>query len=339
MNQYILVDKGDLMRRRDLVAGLASAAITWPFSAIAQSAVPRVGILFAGSEGSATSNGFIAEISEGLRNLGLNEGRDYVFEKRFAAGDYARFPALAAELALAGARIVLPNTIAAARAAQALSPPLPVVLVAINDPVGTGLIASLARPGGHTTGVATLIEDLTPKMLEYQRMLVPEAKVLGIISNPANPSNPIMVDNFRAHASAMGMTVRSVSLSLPGEIDATFASLAAAKPDALHLIGDAANVDLGDRLSAFANAQRIPLFSTYPPMVEFGCLLAYGPPRRMLLVRVGYYVKRILEGSAPADLPVEQPTQIELWLNKKAADALGLTVPASLLATADKVIE
>jgi putative tryptophan/tyrosine transport system substrate-binding protein len=128
-------------------------------------------------------------------------------------------------------------------------------------------------------------------------------------------------------------------LSLPRDIDATFASLSAAKPDALHLIGDAANVDLGDRLSAFATAQRIPFFSTYPPMVEFGCLLAYGPPRRMLLVRVGYYVKRILEGSAPADLPVEQPTQIELWLNKKAADALGLTVPASLLATADKVIE
>ena len=137
-----------------------------------------------------------------MRDVGLNGGRDDIFEKRFAAGEYARFPALAAELARAASKIVLPNAIAAARAAQGLSPPLPIVMVAINDPVGAGLIASLARPRGHTTGVATLIEDLTPKMLEFQRMIVPETKVLGIISNPANPSNLLMLDNFRASAGA-----------------------------------------------------------------------------------------------------------------------------------------
>jgi putative ABC transport system substrate-binding protein len=246
---------------------------------------------------------------------------------------------LATELARGTARLLLVNTIAAARAAQGVSPPIPVVMMGINDPVGNGLIGSLARPGGHTTGLATLAQDLSPKMLEYQQMIVPEAKVLGAIYNPANPSNPRILENFTTRARAMGMTVHPVSLSLPEEINSAFASLAATKPEVIHLLQDAANVDLGDRISGFAKDQRIPLFSTFPPIVGFGCLLAYGPPRKKFLVRAGYYVKRILGGADPADLPVEQPTQIELWLNMRTAKTLGITIPTALLATADQVIE
>jgi putative ABC transport system substrate-binding protein len=160
-----------------------------------------------------------------------------VLESRFADGRYERFPDLARELGQAGASVILVSTIAAVRAAQRLDPAVPVVMIAINDPVGTGLVASLARPGGHTTGMATLNEDLTPKILEFQRMIVPEAKILGILLNPANPSNPPMVDNIRARAGAMGVTVHSVTLRFPEELDAALAALAAGKPDALQLLG------------------------------------------------------------------------------------------------------
>lgn len=326
------------MRRRDLIAGLGSAALAWPFPARSQAAPARIGLLFAGADGSLVSRSFIEQIRASLRSVGLNEGRDYQFEKRFAGGDYARFPALAAELAQAGVKLVLPNTIAAVRAAQGLSPPRPIVMVAINDPVGARLIASLARPGGHTTGVSTLIEDLTPKMLEYQRTLVPHAKVLGIITNPANPSNAGMLEGFRTRGAAFGMSVHAAPLSLPAEIGATFAALAAAKPDVIHLLADAANIDLSDQIAAFGRAQRIPVLSTFPPMVEFGCLLGYGPPFEKLLARAGYYVKRILDGAEPAELPVEQPTEIELWVNAKSAEELGLSIPDSLLISANKVI-
>ncbi|MGJ5204946.1 ABC transporter substrate-binding protein [Bradyrhizobium sp. HKCCYLR20261] len=326
------------MRRRDLIAGLGSTALAWPLPALSQAAPARIGLLFAGAAGSLVSSSFIDQIQASLRSAGLNEGRDYQFEKRFAGGDYARFPALAAELAQAGVKLVLPNTIAAVRAAQSLSPQRPIVMVAINDPVGARLIASLARPGGHTTGVSTLVEDLTPKMLEYQRTLVPRAKTLGIIANPANPSNALMLDGFRSRAAAFGMSVHGVPLSLPADIDTAFAALAAAKPDVIHLLSDAANIDLSDRVVAFAKSQRIPVLSTFPPMVGLGCLLAYGPPFEKLLSRVGYYVKRILEGAEPAELPVEQPTEIELWLNSKTADDLGLAIPDSLLVAANKVI-
>jgi putative ABC transport system substrate-binding protein len=327
------------MRRREFLGAMGAAAAAWPIAAASQTAPPRIGVLFAGAEGSPESKASFAEISEGLRDVGLIEGRDYMLEWRFAAGAYGRFPALATELARGTARLLLVNTIAAARAAQGVSPPIPVVMMGINDPVGNGLIGSLARPGGHTTGLATLAQDLSPKMLEYQQMIVPEAKVLGAIYNPANPSNPRILENFTTRARAMGMTVHPVSLSLPEEINSAFASLAATKPEVIHLLQDAANVDLGDRISGFAKDQRIPLFSTFPPIVGFGCLLAYGPPRKKFLVRAGYYVKRILGGADPADLPVEQPTQIELWLNMRTAKTLGITIPTALLATADQVIE
>jgi putative tryptophan/tyrosine transport system substrate-binding protein len=170
-------------------------------------------------------------------------------------------------------------------------------------------------------------------------MIVPKAKVLGVIANPANPSNPPMLDDLRARTAAMGMTVHSVTLRFPEELDAALDALAAGKPDALQLLGDAANLDLGDRIASFAIEHRLPFFASYPAVVELGALLGYGAARRKLLTRAGYYVKRILDGANPAELPVEQPTQIELWINLKTAKALGITMPDSLISGADEVIE
>jgi putative tryptophan/tyrosine transport system substrate-binding protein len=160
---------------------LGGVALARPFAAGAQKAPVRIGFLSAGAADSLTATAIIAEINEGLRDNGMVEGRDYVLELRYAAGNYEQFPDMAREIAQAGVAVILVNTISAVRAAQRLTPPVPVVMISINDPVGTGLVASLARPGGHTTGMATLNDDLTPKMLEFQRTIVPKAKVVATL--------------------------------------------------------------------------------------------------------------------------------------------------------------
>ena len=176
-------------------------------------------------------------------------------------------------------------------------------------------------------------------MLEFLRAIVPDAKVVGMLFNPGNPSNPAMVDSIRTRIGAMGMTAQAAAVRFPEELDAGLAILAAGKPDALLLLPDAANLDLADRIAAFAIEHRLPFLMSGPEVVDFGGLLGYGASERKLLVRTGYYVKRILDGASPGNLPVEQPTDIELRLNLKTARALGLTFPPSILARADEVIE
>jgi putative ABC transport system substrate-binding protein len=327
------------MRRREFIAILGATGLAQPFSARAQKAPVRIGFLAAGSATSVTAAAVTAEINQALRANGLIEGHDYILEQRYSAGHYEQFPDMARELAQNGVGVILVNTISAVRAAQQLIPPLPVVMLSINDPVGTGLVASLARPGGHTTGMATMNEDVAPKMLEFQQTIVPQAKVVAVLFNPVNPTNPPMVDNIRAQAYARGMTVLPVVLRTPEGLDAAFSTIASGKAEAIQLVADSSNLDLGDRIAAFAIEHRLPSFATWPALAELGTLLAYGPSRRKLFVKAAYYVKRILDGADPADLPVEQPIQIELWINIKTGKALGLEIPPTLLARADEVIE
>jgi putative tryptophan/tyrosine transport system substrate-binding protein len=224
------------MRRREFITLLSSAAAAWPLAASAKETPIRIGFLSAGSATSRASADTVALIKEGLRNNGLIDDRDYILETRFSAGHYDRFPGLVRELAQAGVRIILANTIASVRAAQQLIPPVPIVMVAINDPVGSGLIASLARPGGVTTGLATLNEDTTPKVLEFQRAILPKASVIAALFNPGNPSNLKFVDDLRARASAMGFTVLPVALKSPDTLDAAFSDIEAHHPDTLQVI-------------------------------------------------------------------------------------------------------
>jgi putative ABC transport system substrate-binding protein len=327
------------MRRREFITLLGGTAIIRPQVANAQKALVRIGFMASGAATSASSATLIDAIRQGMRNNDLIEGRDYVLDARFAAGDYARFPQMARELALAGARVILVNTIASTRAAQSLNPPVPVVMLSINDPVGTGLIASLARPGGYTTGMATLNEDLTPKLVEFQREVIPKAITIAALFNPANPTNPMFLDNLRTVAAPMGMQVLPFALKSPGELDSVFATLVAQHPDTLQLVADSGNLDLSDRIAALALAHRLPSFSTITSYAEFGGLMAYGVSLRSLFIRATSFVKRILDGAKPGDLPVEQPTKIELVINLKTAKALGLSIPATLLTRADDVIE
>jgi putative ABC transport system substrate-binding protein len=327
------------MHRRKLITLLGGTAVAWPFAAHAQRAPIRIGFLAAGAAASANSAVQIDTIKRGLRENGLIEGQDYVLDARFPAGNYERFPEMARELAQAGARVILVNTIASTRAAQNLTPPVAVVMLAINDPVGTGLVANLARPGGHTTGMATLNEDLTPKLIEFQREVVPKATTIAALFNPANPTNPKFLANLRTVAGATGMQVLPVALKSPDELDSVFSTLAAQHPDTLQLVADSGNLDLSDRIAALALAHRLPSFSTVTNYAEFGGLMAYGISLRTLIMRASFFVKRILDGAKPGDLPVEQPTKIELVINLKTAKALGLSISPTLLSRADDVIE
>jgi putative ABC transport system substrate-binding protein len=327
------------MRRREFITLLGGTAVIRPRMASAQKPLIRIGFLASGAAASANSATQIEAITQGLRNNGLIAGQDYVLDSRFSAGDYTRFPEMAREIAQAGARVILVNTIASVRAAQSLNPPVPVVMLAINDPVGTGLIASLARPGGYTTGMATLNEDLTPKLVEFQREIIPKAATIAALFNPANPTNPIFIADLGKVAGAMGMRVLPVALKSPGELDSVFAALVAQHPDTLQLVADSGNIDLSDRIAALALAHRLPSFATITNYAEFGGLMAYGVSLRALVIRATSFVKRILDGAKPGDLPVEQPTKIELVINLRTAKALGLSIPPALLSRADDVIE
>jgi putative ABC transport system substrate-binding protein len=212
-------------------------------------------------------------------------------------------------------------------------------MMSINDPVGSGLVASLARPGGHTTGVATLNEDLTPKLIEFQRSILPNAMSIAAIYNPANPTNLTFLKKLREQAAVAGLSVTPVEIRSRDDLEAAFAKMPAQRPDLLQLFSDSGLLDLIDRIAALALLNRLPAFATTPDFARFGGLMGYGASRETLYLRSTYFVKRILDGANASDLPVEQPSKIELWINLKTAKALDLTIPASLLATADEVIE
>jgi putative tryptophan/tyrosine transport system substrate-binding protein len=212
-------------------------------------------------------------------------------------------------------------------------------MTTINDPVGVGLVPNLARPGGNTTGIANLTEDVTPKVVEILRAVVPAARTVAVLFNPANPSNRLMLDTIRTQVGSKGLGFVPIEMKIPAELDAAFEALAPGRADALLVINDATILDQRERVVALAVRHRLPAFSSFPEFTAAGAVASYGPSRLKLYRRSAYYVKRIVEGAKPGDLPIEQPTQIELSVNLKTAKSLGLTIPPSLLLRADQVIE
>jgi putative ABC transport system substrate-binding protein len=324
------------MKRREFITLLGTATL-WPLAARAQKAPALIGFLVAGA--AETSAPLVEAVKLGLRENGLVEGRDHVLEPRWAEGQYDRFPAFAREFVDRGARVIIVTTIAAARAAQRATSVIPIVMASMNDPVGNGILASLARPGGNTTGLATLNQDVTPKLVELVHALIPKATAIAVLFNPGNPSNLVFLNSVRTQTASLGIAIRDFAVNKPDELDATFNSLAAERPDALLVIPDAATLDLATRISASALQHRIGVVSTDPDLTSFGGVASYGVSRRENYRRSAYFVKKVLDGVKPADLPVEQPTRILLSINMKTAKALGLTVPPTMLATADEVIE
>jgi len=327
------------MKRREFIVLIGGAAATaWsPVRASAQQKAATIGFLGAGA--ADTSAQLVDALKQGLGENGLVEGKDYVLEPRWAEGEYERFAAFARELVEQNARVIVVTTIAAARAAQRATTVIPIVMASINDPVGSGIVASLARPGGNTTGMATLNQDVTPKLVQFLHILLPKATAFAAFFNPANPSNPAMLDNLRIRTEPIGVSVRAIEVNIPAKLNDAFAAVVAQQSDALLVIPDAATLNLIQRTADFGLQHRIPVISTNSELTSAGGLISYGSSRRETYRRSAYFVKKVLEGVKPADLPVEQPTRVILSINLKTARILDLPIPDALLATADDVIE
>ena len=328
------------MRRRAIVttgiAALGGTATAWPaFGQVQQPA--RLAWIEPGA--AATSARFAAVLRGGLADNGLVEGRDYVLDMFFAEGDYRRFPALTQEALARSPAILLVVTIASVRAAQQATKTVPIVMMSTNDPVGAGLIDSLARPGGNTTGVATLGDDVAIKLVELGQAVLPGARRLAMLINPLNATNRPIFEKVRAAGGTLGLDVRAIEVGAPEGIVAAFDWPAAAQPDALLVCPDALLTQLANRIAALGIERRIAVLGPSRDQTGIGGLLSYGPSIPDLIRRSAYYVKRILAGAKPADLPVEQPTRFELIVNLRTAKAIGLTLPPDLLARADEVIE
>jgi putative ABC transport system substrate-binding protein len=325
------------MKRREFIT-LVGSAVAWPLAARAQQPRPVIGFLVSGSSDSFAI--FVNAFKQGMLDNGMVEDRDYLLDLRFADGDYGRFPALADEVVQRKPAAIIVTTISAARAAQRATSTIPIVMTGLIDPVGVGLIASLARPGGNITGLSNMAQDVMPKLVEILRTTFPTIRMIAILFNPNNPANrEMMSKEIPAQASSIGVTIRPVEFRSAKELDATFAALGQQPPEALVIMSDAALYDLRERISALALRHRLATIAYVPEFTDVGALMSYGPPRRAMYRRSADYVKKILSGAKPADLPVQQPTQMELSINLRTAKTLGITIPDGLVARADRIVD
>jgi putative ABC transport system substrate-binding protein len=326
------------LRRRHFITLLGGAAAAWPLAARAQqpAKVPRIGFL--GNSTAALESDLVGPFREGLRDLGYEEGRSIVIEYRWAEGMYERFPVLIAELIGLNVDVMVTAGTPAALAVKKATTSIPLVMIAVGEPVETGLVASLARPGGNATGVSSLSYGIAGKRLELLREVVPSISLIAVLWNPGSPIMVIQEQETRAAAEVLGMKMLSLGVRTLEEIEEAFAAIVRERPGALVVLADRLFLHHRRRIMDFAIEQRLPVHA-YRELVEIGGLMSYGPDYADLHRRAAAYVDKILKGAKPADLPVERPVKFVLVLNLKTAKALGLTVPDSLLARADEVIE
>jgi putative ABC transport system substrate-binding protein len=282
---------------------------------------------------------FYDALFEGLRELGYAEGRNLIVERRYAEGRAERFPELAAEMARLKVDIIIVVTTPAALAVKAATTTIPVVFPNAIDPVGTGVIASLAHPGGNVTGGGVPSGELSTKRLELIKEVVPGLSRAAVLWNAANPANGLMWRGTQGAASALNVTLQSQELRGPKDFDSAFAMMAQQRPDALLVLQDALTLQHRKEIIDFAIQKRLPSVFVAKEWVKGGGLMSYGENLPSMYRRGAYFVDKILKGAKPADLPVEQPTRFELVVNLKTAKAIGLTVPEIFLFRADEVIE
>jgi ABC-type uncharacterized transport system substrate-binding protein len=331
------------MRRREFISLLSGAAaapaLLWPRTARAQQApMPVVGYLNAGTLSSYSDS--LRSFRQALKDSGYVEGETVAIDYRFAENHADRLPELAAELVRRRVNLIVASSAPGAVAAAQATATIPTVFIVPEDPVRLGLVASLARPGGNATGINFFAAELAAKRLELLRALVPGAKRVAALMNPAEPT--IFAANRRdveAAASAMELQLRLINASTIPEIDAAFAALASERPDALFISSGPFFGNRSVQVAHLASRHAIPAISARREYAEVGGLMSYGTSLTEAHRQAGFYAGRILKGAKPADLPVVQSTKFELVINASTARMLGLTVPTSLLATADEVIE
>ena len=310
-----------------------------PLAAGAQSAGKLHRIGFLGNSTATLEANLVGPFRESLRELGHVEGQNLVIEYRWAEGKYERFPALIAELLAQRVEVIVTAGTPASLAVQKATTSVPLVMVGVGDPVTTGLVAILARPGGTITGVTSNPEGLEGKRLALLREVMPKLSHVAWFSNPENQSSPAVLKEARTAAQALGIKLQVLEARTSGELEERLKALARERPGALRVEGDRLFLHNRERIMDFAAKQRLPVVPTHPELVEAGGLMSFGPSYPSMHGRAAYFVDRILKGAKPADLPVERPTKFELVVNLKAAKALGLKIPPSLLRRADQVIE
>jgi putative ABC transport system substrate-binding protein len=323
------------MNRRTVLCGLALGTLSAPFAAEAESTrrIHRIGVLDGGSD---AAPGFAA-FRQGLRELGYVEGDNLLVEHRSAEGKPDRLPQLAADLVRLKVDVIVAVFATPARAAHQATPSIPIVMIAVGDPVGISLAASLARPGGNVTGTVSFGPELATKSMQLLKEILPDLKRLRILWNPSNPAHAPLLKNAEPAARSLAIELQTLPVTRADEFEGFFR--AAARQSAAWILGDALAVRHRDRLATLAAEARLPTMFLARLHVEAGGLMSYGPHFPTIFWRSATYVDKVLKGTRPADLPIEQPTKFELVINLKTAKALGLTIPPSLLLRADHVIE
>ena len=331
LNRCTLVD------RRKFIGVLASGLVALPIASIAQrpTKVARIGFL-----GSSTPPPELLEtVRGGLRERGYIEGSNLSLEVRWTEGSFDALPSLANELAQGRVDLILAWATPATLAAKRATPSIPIVFFGVSDPVGSGLIASLARPGANVTGVTNIAKDLTARQVQMLKQIAPGLRRVAIMGNPTNLSAAAQQAEAEAAARALGITSLIVSVREPDRIAAALAEAAGQGADGLVVMPDPAFLTRRKEIADIALERRLPSIYARREAVQAGGLVAYGASLSDQIKRATAYADRILKGARPAELPVEQPTKLELVINRKTARALGLTIPQSLLLRADEVIE
>ena len=300
--------------------------------------VPTIGFLTP-APSSPETVAHLDAFRHGLRALGYVEGQNIIIESRYAAGRLERLPDLAAELVTLGVDIILTRGEVAARPARQATGTIPIVMATSGDPVGAGLVVSLARPGGNVTGMSSMAPDITGIRLQLLKQAVPKVSRVAILYYPPASASVLEVKEAQVAAPALGLTVHPLAVRAPDDFGRAFDALTREHADALITGGDPLTTSQQKRILQFAAKSRLPGMYFWAEFVQAGGLMAYGPSLPDLYRRAATYVDKILKGAKPADLPVEQPTRFELVVNQKTAKALGLTFPPSILIRADKVIE
>ena len=325
--------------RRELLITLGTGVLAAPLACFAQQRpkVARIGLLEPNSA-SSSANGREALIA-GLRELGLVEGKNLVIEYRWADGDFARLPGLAAEMVRMKVDVIVAASGRAIRAAQSADTTIPIVIVRAGDPVGSGFVASLSRPGRNITGLSNINVDLSSKYLELLRVAVPKLSRVTVLANPTNQNHPKLLKRIQVAGKTNNVKILSAQAGTLGELDTAFAAMKQERPGALIVLAEPFFLAQARRIAELAVQYRVPaMFWTREP-VEAGGFMSYGSNDAEHYYRAATYVDKILKGAKPGDLPVEQPTKIELVINLRTAKAIGLTIPQALLFRADKVIE
>src|SRR5262249_49435827 len=324
-----------------IVAALALSVLASPSAVRAQPAgkTYRIGYLAQGSGSGAASLRPLEAFRQGLRELGWIEGQNIAIEYRYAEGRIDRLPALADELVRLNVDVIAASPTGAALAAKNATRTIPIVGMSLTEPVELGIVASLARPGGNVTGVTYGVDTaIFGKQLELLREAVPKVRRVAVLSKPS-PAQPLIIGNVKASGRTLGLQLQFLEAHAPDEFDGAFATMVRERAGALLVVGDSMFFLHRARLAELAVKNRLPAMSTQMQWVEAGGLMSSGPSLPDIYRRAATYVDKILKGTRPADLPIDQPTKFEMVINVKTAKALGLTLPQSLLLRADQVID